>query len=61
MAGRRGRPPLDANLVDDRDGDSIAKLRWKLLLETMYGGVSLSEAAEVLGVKERAVLKLRQR
>lgn len=61
MAGRRGRPPRGLDLVDGRDGDPIAKLRLKLLLGTLTGEVTLSGAADLLGVSERAVVKQRAR
>ncbi len=59
MAG--GRPPLGVKLVDRQEGTAEAKLRLKIIIETLSGERTIPSACEVLGINESAFHKLRER
>jgi hypothetical protein len=58
---RRGRRPSGANLVDRLEGSRHAKQRTKVILETLSGRMTISEACAALGIGEAAFHKLRTR
>jgi len=58
---RRGRKPLGVKLVDKLDGSELARKRLKVLLQTLTGEITVSEACEVLGINGAAFYKLRER
>jgi hypothetical protein len=48
----RGRRPSGPEFVDKLDGSPEAKLRLKVMLETLTGACRVQEACERLGIKE---------
>lgn len=59
MAG--GRPPLGVRLVDRQGGSEEAKLRLKVIIETLNGERTIPSACQVLDIGESAFHKLRER
>lgn len=57
---RRGRPPKGSGLVDDLDGERLAKEKLKAILGTVTGELSVPEACEELGIGEARFYQLRQ-
>ncbi|MEE9236038.1 MAG: helix-turn-helix domain-containing protein [Candidatus Acidoferrales bacterium] len=55
----RGRPPKGPQLVEGLDAPQEAKQRLQVILETIAGERSVSQACEVLGIGEAAFHKLR--
>jgi hypothetical protein len=55
----RGRRPSGPEFVDKLDGSPEAKLRLKVMLETLSGGCRVQEACERLGIKEARFDQLR--
>ena len=56
---RRGRPPKGSRLVEGHEGTQEAKRRLRVILETMAGECTVTEACEELGVGETAFHELR--
>lgn len=56
---RRGRKPTGAQLVERLEGSQHAKTRLKVILETLSGRWTISEACEALGIQETMFHKLR--
>ena len=48
---RRGRKPLGAQLVDRLEGSEHAKIRLKVILETLAGRQTIPEACDELGIQ----------
>ena len=48
----RGRPPKRSRLVEGLDGSDQAKLRLKVILQTLTGECTVEQACEQLGIKE---------
>ena len=59
MAGGPGRPPKGPKLVQSLEGSTHARRRLETVLETIAGGMSVSEACERLGVSQTAFYKMR--
>jgi cytochrome P450 len=57
----RGRPVKGASLIDGLEGSDLAKLRLKVILETLAGERTIAQACEALGIGETAFYKLRER
>lgn len=57
----RGRPPKGVRLVERLNGSSEAKVRLKVILETIAGKHRISEACADLGIGEAAFHKLRDK
>jgi hypothetical protein len=55
----RGRRPSGPEFVDKLAGSPEAKLRLKVMLETLSGGCRVQEACERLGIKEARFDQLR--
>ena len=55
----KGRPPLGPELVEHLDGSDPAKLRLKLILQTLSGSKTVLEACAELGVSESRFHELR--
>jgi hypothetical protein len=55
----KGRPPLGPELVEHLDGSDPAKLRLKLILQTLSGSKTVLEASAELGVSESRFHELR--
>ena len=58
---RRGRPPLRAEHVERLSGSQRAKLRLRVILETLEGRVTIPEACRQLGIGETRFHQLRHR
>jgi transposase-like protein len=56
---RRGRKPLGAQLVDGLEGSEHAKIRLKVILETLTGRQSIPEACDKLGIHESMLHRVR--
>jgi hypothetical protein len=56
---RRGRKPLGAQLVDRLEGSAHAKIRLKVVLETLAGRQTIPEACETLGIQESMLHRVR--
>jgi hypothetical protein len=56
---RRGRKPLGAQLVDRLQGSEHAKLRLKVILETLSGQRTIPEACDELGIQESMLHRVR--
>ena len=56
----RGRRPVGPEYADKLSGSEIAKLRAKVILETMAGACRLKEACERLGISEQRFHQLRE-
>ena len=56
---RRGRKPLGAQLVDRLDGSEHAKIRLKVILETLAGRQTIPEACDELGIQESMLHRVR--
>ena len=52
---RKGRKPLGAAHVERLDGSPLAKRRLALVLQTMRGELTVSEACRVLSICESQV------
>jgi hypothetical protein len=59
--GRRGRPPMGPDLVDNMEGSPDAKERLKVILETIALKKTVVEACLELGISEGMFYKLRDR
>lgn len=57
---RVGRPPKGIQHVETLDGPDEAKRRLRVILETIQGDLSVSDAAEQLGLSEPRFHVLRQ-
>lgn len=55
----RGRKPAGPGLVDKVDGSESARLRLRVILETMTGDLSVEEACQKLAISEAMFYKLR--
>ncbi len=55
-----GRPPKGPRLVEGLDASEEAKSKLKVILETIAGDLSVSEACECLGVSESRFHQLRE-
>ena len=55
----RGRPPKGPRLVEGHEGSEEAKRRLQVILETIAGERSVTEACEILGIGETAFHELR--
>jgi transposase-like protein len=56
----RGRRPVGPEYADQLPGSAIAKLRAKVILETIAGKVRLKEACRRLGISEQRFHQLRE-
>lgn len=56
-----GRPPKKSELVGSFEGSDNAKLRLKMILETLSGERTIQSACEELSIGEAAFHKLRKR
>lgn len=56
----RGRRPVGPEYADKLSGSEIAKLRAKVILETIAGTCRLKEACERLGISEQRFHQLRE-
>jgi hypothetical protein len=56
---RRGRKPTGPQLVEHLDGSEHAKLRLKVILQTVIGQRTIPDACEALGICESMFHKLR--
>ena len=56
----RGRPSLGPDLADKADGSEQAKVRLKLILQTIAGELSVVDACQQLGMSEARFHELRQ-
>lgn len=56
----RGRRPVGPEYVDHLDGSETAKLRAKVILETMMGTCRVLEACQRLGISEQRFHQLRE-
>ncbi len=56
---RRGRKPLGAQLVDRLEGSEHAKIRLKVILETLAGRQTIPEACNELGIQESMLHRVR--
>jgi transposase-like protein len=56
---RRGRKPLGAQLVDRLQGSEHAKIRLKVILETLAGRQTIPEACDELGIQESMLHRVR--
>jgi transposase/transposase-like protein len=56
---RRGRKPLGAQLADRLEGSEHAKLRLKVILETLAGRQTIPEACEQLGIQDSMLHRVR--
>ena len=56
-----GRPPRGAALVEGLEGSREAKLRLRVVLETMAGEKTIAQACAELGLEESMVHLLRRR
>jgi len=56
---RRGRKPLGAQLVDRLEGSEHAKLRLKVILETLAGRQTIPEACDELSIQESMLHRVR--
>jgi hypothetical protein len=56
---RRGRKPQGAQLVDRLEGSEHAKLRLKVILETLAGRQTIPEACHELGIQESMFHRVR--
>lgn len=56
---RRGRKPLGAQLVDHLEGSEHAKIRLKVILETLAGRQTIPEACDELGIQESMLHRVR--
>ena len=56
----RGRRPQGPEYADKLQGSETAKLRAKVILETMAGTLRLQEACAILGVSEQRFHQLRE-
>lgn len=56
---RRGRKPLGAQLVDRLEGSEHAKIRLKVILETLAGRQTIPEACATLGIQESMLHRVR--
>jgi transposase-like protein len=57
---RRGRPVKGSELVEGLDASAGAKLRLKLVLETLAGRITVAEACRQLGIGESRFHAMRQ-
>lgn len=57
---KRGRPVKGSGLVDGLDGSADAKLRLKLILETVSGKSTIEEACRELGIGESRFHAMRE-
>ena len=56
----KGRPSLGPSLADKVEGSDQAKVRLKLILQTIAGDVSVTDACKQLGLSEARFHELRQ-
>ena len=56
---RRGRKPLSTQLVDRLEGSGTAKIRLKVILETLAGRQTIPEACDELGIQESMLHRVR--
>src|SRR5450755_3027846 len=56
----RGRRPVGPEYAEQLEGSDTAKLRAKVILETMAGTCRLKEACERLGISEQRFHQLRE-
>lgn len=56
----RGRPPAGPEIVSNVPGSDLAKERVQVILETITGKVSITEACEKLGISEARFRELRE-
>ena len=56
----RGRRPQGPEYADKLEGSEVAKLRAKVILETLAGTLRVQEACERLGVSEQRFHQLRE-
>ena len=56
----RGRRPVGPEYAEQLEGSETAKLRAKVILETMTGTCRLKEACERLGISEQRFHQLRE-
>ena len=56
-----GRKPMGPKLVHHLDGSTRAKERLEVILETVSGKLTISEACERLGIEEAMFFRLRMR
>jgi len=60
MREHRGRPPQGPDLVDKlQDCSELARLRLKVILQTIAGSIKIDDACATLGVERSAFNKLR--
>ena len=55
----RGRPPKGPELVEGIDGSELAKLRLKVILQTVAGEITVADACTQLNVSEARFHELR--
>jgi transposase-like protein len=56
----KGRPPKGSEIVTGHDASGSAKLRVRLVLETLGGKLSLKDAAAQLGISESQFHRIRE-
>ena len=56
----RGRRPVGPEYAEQLEGSELAKLRAKVILETMAGTCRLNEACELLDISEQRFHQLRE-
>ena len=60
MPDHRGRPPQGPGLVDKlTDCSELARLRLKIILQTIAGSIKIDDACATLGIERSAFNKLR--
>ena len=57
----RGRKPAGPEYVDKLEGSLLAKKRWRVILQTLCGVLTVQEACAMLGIKEVWFHRLRHR
>ena len=57
---KRGRPPKGEKLVEELDGSEHAKVRTRVVLETITGKKTVQDACLELGIKEARFHEMRQ-
>lgn len=55
-----GRPPMGVKLIDALEGSAEAKERARVILETISGSRTVSDACEALGIEETRFHELRR-
>jgi hypothetical protein len=59
MMSRRGRKPTGANLLERLEGSERAKIRLKVILQTLSGQRTIPDACEELGIQESMFHRVR--